>query len=737
MNKIPGLSFTVTHSADRLMRQQDYIEDEIITTRKLLFGHPNITSSSYGIVSSDDPSGHSAGSSSPLAVSVNLVDSTTVDINPGIVVFQSGSYLELHDTVRGIELSDPSIGIPNVIYIRFLLASGDPVPNYYKQTISVPYTYRFGDPNNEGTVSSETVLVGSMTVDAWNALSSSTKEEYCSLAIVTSQTVVDSGTGTTSTELSIDHTRNSYDFNRPWFSSVDIEHRNKTGTGTVSDSNPHGIGPDDLIIGDLTMFDLYLDHGIIISKDKNVARVPGFLCTSAVTDVFTDDAIGTLTGYANASYIELPYFPVRVGRVWTNSGVELAGLHVPETNRIVFPTETPPVGDTITVKYTRAQAAEPPLSGNINFTIEGPGEGELVIAGGQGHTQLNVTEETFSDAGMFPMRYDILIDGDGNILKTPQVVYCRKKLDDIGTTDSFSITPYGEARLIVGLVEASSASTMEVKIKIRGTDTSGTNIEEEFYFKQSEWTNPSPVPMVPSLVSDSVRFGTKVFATLTDISILQRTDDGPNSAIMVWMANTPYNPYSKLKNAAHIATVDWDGTRMSTVFDKRIITTTIKDFINSDLTIDSYKYLFKLAAGGNATLFVDDFRAPKYHSLLTYEEIANDIKTYVSYTKEFSTLGMTKLRHGVHGFYRSITFPVFSGSGKVWRLSLFGENDTVDTWYKNVPKLLAYDGSSWNAHDMFAVSGVNRTFETSITYVPEKVRVYFYPGRANGMALYG
>ena len=735
MNKIPGLTYTITHSTDRLRRQQEYVEDEIITSRKLVFGHPAIISNpSFGIVSDQDPTSHVSGGSDPLAVSLNLTDQTTVDINPGIVVFESGSYIEIHDIVRGVVLDDPSVGIPNIIYIRFLLAPGDPVPNFYKQTVVTPYTYRFGD-TDLGVSSEQDILFGSMTVDAWEAMSSGSKDEYCVLAVVTMQSIFTGGVVTN--ELSIDHSDSSYSYNRPWYSAMDVAHRNRVGTGTVSDSNPHGTGPDDLTIGDLTMFDLYLDHGMIIAKDQSVARVPGFKCSSAVTTVQTDDALGTLTGYANAAFIELPYFPVHLGRVRTSAGEGLAALHVPETHRVVFPTEIPPGGATIIVDYTRAKAGEPTLPGNTTFSTEGPGANEIVIAGSRGHTSLNTTEETFADTGMFPMRYDMFIDGDGNVLKTPQVVYCRKKLDDIGAGDSFSITPYGPARLMVGLIGASTtAVTMDVKIKIDGTDSTGTNIDEEFHFTHSDWSDPAPIPFVLPQESPSVRFGSLIFNTVTNLTVTVNTDAGSNAAVVVWMMHTPYDTYDKMKSVAHIATVDWDGTRMANVYDRRIISTTIRDQLLSGMETDAYRHLISMLGGGNASIYIEDFRAPKYDSLMTSKEIFAEVVLNIG---RFAAFDLSKLRLGEYGFYRSINLPALIGSGNTWRVTLLGEHNTVDPWGDKYPPLFYYDnGAGWTATIMTPVIGVARTYEAILGgAAATKVRVCLLPKRASGMIIYG
>lgn len=735
MGSIPALSYTIHHSLDRLKKQHEYYEDEILKTRKLIMGDsdadPNLAPS-HGIVCATDPTTHTAGGSEPLAVSVNSENQLTLDVNPGLAVMKSGVWIQLHNIVRQVAMTDTTTGIANVIYLQYFLDDAPPEPNYFNESI-IPYTVRVGDPLNDGTaVNNESVLVSSLTVDSYTQLAASVKQDIVPLAVVTVQSVETGGAITS--ELTVDHTDASYAFNRPWFSVVDNFHRSQVGTGQVTPTNPHATSGNDLTVGDLSILQLQVDHGLIVAKDRSIAKVPGYRCTTAVTSILTD-ASGTLTGYANANYIELPYFPVRVGKVWdASSGDVLAGIQVPQTHRIVFPVDTIAAGTTINVYYTRAEVGEPTLPGNSTFQTNGPTTQELAIAGGVGLVSLSSTEETFADAAKFPMRYEMFMDGDGSLLKTPQVVYCWKKLASIGTSDTTDdITPYGPGRLIVGLTEATDIPTLDVQLRIYGTDTSGTSINELFTFNQANWDQYPAIPSNPDTIFDSIQFSDSTFATITSINIESRIGDGPNTAVMIWMAQNSFSNYDEQADALHIATVDWNGYGFGRVFDKRIVGTTLRDELNTSSSAELRKYIYSILGGGNSTVYVEDFRRPRYHSLETSAELADSLSSQGHHP----TFAFSKQQVGLHGYYQSIAFPVNSGSGTTWRISLIGAEKLVDPWFLGKPILLAYESGSWGSYIMSAVPGLENTYEATTAATPDRIRVRLFPGQCAGMALHG
>ena len=131
------------------------------------------------------------------------------------------------------------------------------------------------------------------------------------------QTIAASVGGST-TRINVDMTNASLSNNRPWFSVVDNEHRSRLGTGAVSSANVHGLSINDLsVAGSLTFLQVALDHGMVVAKDQGIAGVPGTLCVETVSasSVLTDDALGTVTGIANALYFSVSRVPRLIHRV--------------------------------------------------------------------------------------------------------------------------------------------------------------------------------------------------------------------------------------------------------------------------------------------------------------------------------------------------------------------------------------------------------------------------------------
>jgi hypothetical protein len=734
MGNLPSLTYTIRHTLDRLQREHAYYQEEILVGRQLMFGLPGVaTVSNNGVVSADDPASHLPGGSSPLAVSINSSITSTVDINPGYAVFNSGCWVELHDIVRQIQLADPTTGLPNVVYLQYRLEDATLTLNDGLQPV-VAYTMRIGDPIDTTTLP-ESVMIGVATVSNYLSLPAATLADIVPLAIVTMQSTIDPGTGLLVTGLSIDHTRSSYSWNRPWFSAQDIYHRSQVGTGTLTPGNPHRTAIGDMTAGDFTLFQLLLDYGMVVADDKAVAKVPGYLCTGTFRSHYTDDALGTATGYANVDYIALPNYPVALGLCQIESTLDpFPGQLVPTTNLVVFPREKFPAGDGVIVSYTRVNACEPPLPGATTFQSQNPIEEELIVAGGAGVTALTNTQETMGDAYQFPQRYDFYVDGNGTLLKTPQVIYCWKQLDAIGASDVPTITQYGPGQLLLGLMGDHDfvGSGLSIGIRIYGTDTSGANINELLTFTEATWHDPGPIPKT-TITPAAFAWSTLIFATVTNIVVETRVNSSPNAGIMLWALQTPYSNYDKMKDCLHVASAFWDGLRFSDsatqptgVWDRRIVSTTVKPDVTVQDSLQN-QLLITALAGGSATVFCEDLRRPKYHALI-------DINTT---PQVHSSLQLSKWNVGTAGGYLSLAFPVFFGSGTNWRCTLLRQSHRDLAWFPGTPILYSHRLGVWTVTTMTAVAGVPGTYEVNLAAVPDRLMLSLMGVQANGYVLYG
>jgi len=734
---IPGINYTIRQSLDRLQYQASVYNEEFVQRIQLMMGHPDyFTTTSFGIVSEPDPGTAVPGTTTvPLTVSVNSTNEETLDISPGMVVTKSGMWILLPDYIRQVELADPSVGVTNVVYLRYVVDPADTQLNDYFDAV-IPVTYRPSSPNSFLGAQSQ---VDTDTLEAYQGYDQSVRDDLVPLAIVTMQSTEDPLTSVVTSELSIDLTRGSYGINRPWFSAVDSAHRAQLGTGVSTATNPHAISQNDLTIGDFTPMQLQLDHGMIVADDRSIAKIPGVRCEVAFpySSVLTDDSVGSKTTYPNAEYVELTNYPVRLGRAWitttgTTTEMDIGSDLVEGTNRVVFPRFTMPADATIHIYYTKVDACEPPVGRNeIVFTTKNPAEEELIIAGGSGFTSLTNTQEPFADAQKFPMLYEILVDGEGEIIKTPQVVYCHKRLEVIGTSDTFDIGLYGPARIMCGLDAASGDATMIVKVHLYGKDANGSSIEHVFEF-DSSWVDPGPVPK-DTLTSQAIKVTPQVFASLDQIIIDEKTSAGPSAAIMMWAALNPYDTYDKLKDACHVAQLMWDGFRMAEIRDKRIISTTVRDQLLRPIGNETLQYIAMVMAGGNATTFTEDFRAPRYHDMVPNTERGANLSNVLPANN------MSKLRVGAEGYYATRAVAVNSASGNHWRVAFVPIKETrADIYYTyQNPPVLYYWFFTWIPVVMTPVAGIPNMFETTLSGTPPMIKVAVNCVDYIGMVVFG
>lgn len=733
MSTIPGINYNIRQALNRLNFQAEIYNEEFVQRLLLGMGHPDyFPTTGYGIVTPDDPASETPGTSAPLVVSVNAENEQTVDIAPGMAVTRSGMWFVLDDFVRQIAIADTSVGVSNVVYLRYVLELGEPELNDYLKEI-IPTRLR---PGADGTIQGIDAYVNVDPLDLYVSYPQSVLDDVVPLAIVTLQSSQDPLTAVTSQVLSIDLTRDSYEWNRPWFSYADTYHRAQLGTGVPTPQNPHGIGQNDLTIGSFSPLQLQLDHGMIVADDRSVAKIPGGRCqVNFPHDSVQTDTTGEKTSIAGADYLELPNYPVRLGRVWLDvSNEDWAAEIVEGTNRIVFPSESVPTGAGVNVYYTKVDACEPPIGINeILFETKNASEQELIITGGQGYEQLSNTQENFSDAQQFPMVYDLLVDNEGTLLKAPQIIYCRKRLNSLGISDTFDISLYGPARIICGLIDASGSPTMSIKLHLYGKDESGASIDHIFEF-DSTWVNPTMPSTTLTPGAFRVSDVDKIFASLDEIVVDERANDGPNSAVMLWAAVNPLATYDKLKDACHIARVMWDGLRLAEIRDKRIISTTVRDFLNEDLGRDAMNYIANTFGSYAQTVFVEDFRSPRYH---------NQIPNWLNDNGLLNVLpvnNMGKLAIGDEGTYRSRALPVETGSGNHWRVIMTPPKRRQTDFYfqyQKPPVLYFYLAASWQSVVMTPVSGLNNTFETTLAGKPSMIRVEVDTADYTSMVVFG
>jgi hypothetical protein len=734
MAKIPGLNYNIRQALDRLQYQADVYNEEFVERFLLVMGHPDAGfETEYGIVAPLDPAAAVVGDSLAFSMQQNAENAEAFDVNPGIAVTQSAMWVKLENHVRALTLADTSIGVQNVVYLRYLLEPADDEINEFNDPV-VPYTRRIGDPRS---LSDESVQVEVDTLEVFVNYTDDVRADFVPLAIVTNQTTEDPITSVVTTQLAFDFTRDSYIWNRPWFSVADVEHRAQIGSGVQSNTNPHAISQNDLTVGDFSPSQLQLDHGVIIADDRSVEKIPGVRCLVAIpySAILTDDGSGTKTTIANAKYAELVNYPIRLGRVWVESSdTDWAAEIVKGTNIVVFPYE-PPVDETINLYYTKVQACEPPVGANeVAFATSNPDSEELILAGGSYYQSLSNTTENFADAQRVPMVYEMLVDGEGNLIKTPQVIYCYKRLEAISTSDVFSIDLYGPGKIIMGLAGASGSPTMSVKIRLYGKDADGNNHDYLFEF-DSTWQDPGPIPRT-DIQEEAFKVSDVVFSAVEQIVIEEMTDYGVNASIMIWSALNPYDTYDKLKDACHVAEVMWDGLRLAEIRDKRIVNTTTREFLNHQPSDAALPYMVNALAGGNQNVYMESFLRPRYHNQIPNASRGQGL------TDVLPVNNISKLRIGASGNYRTRALPVANTAKLEWRVVLLPLAQVQDDFYYpylQAPVFYYFKDSTqtWDAVTMTPQAGMFNTFKAALTEAPKMVRVELQAADYEGMLIFG
>jgi len=274
---------------------------------------------------------------------------------------------------------------------------------------------------------------------------------------------------------------------------------------------------------------------------------------------------------------------------------------------------------------------------------------------------------------------------------------------------------------------------MVVKPHLYGKDASGNSIEHIFEF-DSSWVDPGPVPK-ETLTPQALQFTPQVFSSLDQIIIDEKTDAGPNAAIMMWAALNPYDTYDKLKDACHVAQIMWDGFRMAQIRDKRIISTTVREQLLRPVGNETLKYIATVMAGGNSTVIMEDFRAPRYHDMVPNPERGTTLPNILPANN------ISKLRVGAEGYYQTRAIAANATSGTYWRVILVPIKETrseIYYVYQNPPLFQYFNPfTGWGAAAMTAVAGIPNTFDITLPFIPPMIRVAVDCVDYLGMVVFG
>lgn len=560
---LPGLNYDSKLNIDDLTFQSDETEKAILDRATIVFGTRALSSPRYGVIDTINPKDVIPQETSrPLLVYPSVTNNININITSGSAVTPNGSIVFNSVLIEDLALARTVVNDINIVYIENEVIDAPPIR---KTRYNVDqYTRKIQNP---------TVVRVSLLSDFQNdILFPPTRRN--NIVVLSVVTVVQTATSTTGLELHFDYSSSVYIFNRPWYSPVDIEHRSKLGGGIATEANIHGLTYNDLVSGNLTLYDQILDVGQILARDDVIKGVCGTPCYELIepSRILQDS-----TGITSASrfggigkyYIELANFPFQIIAFYLNShkGRDIVWEHVKGTKLVVIPTpET--FTETAVIWYTQVYALAPPvqvLSNNLSFA-QPDATKELILTGGLAISQLTNQFVDFDGSGPIPRNYTLYATSSGSLLKVPQPIQTTFLLDDLGTLiTTISASIFSASRISVGLAGANPVSGMSVVIRLTGRDIDDNSITEDITFSGTTWQ------ATPGLEnSNQYILSINVYTSLSAIQVISRASDGPNSKIQLW-AELETGTAIALNKLAKVASVMWDGAAIASLKDQRKI----------------------------------------------------------------------------------------------------------------------------------------------------------------------
>lgn len=545
------LNHRVPQSVDRLNAYQTAVEDEL-HKRLILVGVPGVVSADGTDIDHDN---------APCALKINVNDATAIDVVGGTVVFAIGEFVDVATT--DLQAISISAAVTDSQVVRLEYGEVDD-----GQAEANPYTNFATKPKTRKKTPKEMLVIE--TVTAFNAQSADVKSKSVVLGVV-------KYVGTT---LTVDNSRDTFTFSRPWYSPVDVTHRSYVGSGAFSVTNPHKTSANDLSVGDFSMWQaMQGGPSCVLARPTGFGRLPGSLCSEVIpAGNFLNDATGLITGKAGASYAYLGFWPDRLLLARLNVGSTEVSAWIPHGRNVVavFDPQVFTVAADLQVFYTKVTAGSLPASllGATTVTMSDPADNEILVAGGNFFKTLNEKNAIFTDVGLVPMAFDILVDAAGKVYKSPEVLYCNTKLDTIGAAPvPFTVQPRVATRLRVAISNYNPGFT-EVRFQLTGKNEAGTAVSEQIVF-----TGPLAAAGISYTENTFQRqFTLNEFTDVTQLQVLVRNNDGPNTTVTVFAEYSPLQA-SQVDDLL-LASVHWSGGDVTAnyangpfmAFDRRLVT---------------------------------------------------------------------------------------------------------------------------------------------------------------------
>jgi len=565
----------------------------------------SLIGSTPGIVDkSADPTVVPLNTSRPLFVSTNASNPLSLDITKGYAVTANYQLIIVDSNLSGIALPSLLANTTYVVALEYtLVPSEDRQVNHFGISTELrderPSNTPYGAQVGADSTLSQVVTIASLA--DFNNLSIFSQDRKNGLVVIAVVTVTVSSLNVPS--LLVDLTRNTYAYNRPWFSPVDIAHRTLIGSGVVTSNNPHAISIQDLSSSGFTLYEQLLSKGGVFAKDTAYYGYPGTFCTELISlNRYQMDATGEVTGDSSLHldpitgryFVVLAKVPVRMGSLYIQGTPwkPIPYYWRSGTRYLILGTLEQPLdyASSLTVEYFSVSALMPPLEsltqGVQSFQVQAPLLGsEYVISGGLSLDALNNDTINLSSAvGPIKKAYQVVCSADGILVTSPQNLV---PVLSVPTLVSQGVVAINQAPLNgvgvtwqVGLTGAPSApptpalsSNLNLQILINGVNDIGATVEETIIFYASQWAEQSP----SLLVEEPLQFRTTVnkYQLINSVRILNTTavpDNSGGGAILSMWANI----LEANQELANVASFFWDGLSARRVTDTRVIGTSLQ-----------------------------------------------------------------------------------------------------------------------------------------------------------------
>lgn len=538
----------------------------------------------------------------PLLVTLSALNPQTIDIAPGYAVTPSHLLINIDSTIPSIPLPGIAADKVYIVAVEYkLVESAQQRINRFGNLTEV----RLERPSNNPPGNGASTLLNAITVvdiNDYKNLNIFPQERLDNSVVLAVITVRQSPT-TGALTLSFDLSRDTYSFNRPWFSTVDVEHRSRIGSGAVSDNNPHGLTLQDLSSAGLTLYQQLKPSGGVVAKDFTYYGYPGTFCTETISlSRLTPDYTGAITASAGAPRLGGAYFvslqkrPVRTGSLYFSGRPWLPVPYewLEGTNIIVLGSLEQPLNfeDDLIFEYFSVDALEVNnenlTQGMQTLTVKNPIQNqEFIVSGGQALNELAQTTLSLPALlGPIKKKYQVFCDKVGALLLSPQPLVALIKVQDLVGRASLQLnqTPSGGkgVPIIVGLTRANERTTvgsttfdLDLRLEITGLSEDNTAQTETIVFKASQWKDQDQLLNVEEPLQ--IRSSKKKFMVLTSVRLTNTSAEPPNAGtdavLSIWADSMQA---SVNKELASVASFFWTGVTAIQVKDERQISTTLQ-----------------------------------------------------------------------------------------------------------------------------------------------------------------